>query len=323
MSFKRISVLGISLVTAAFVTVAPPATADEGRFYVVPGAQWMDFDSDRGLSDDWDFSLGAGYGITDNVALEIAATRITMNANNLAGRDRLRQIRLDLIYNVDNSIGRLAPYFVAGMGDNSFRELSNEGIVNFGAGLSYRFNDRFSWRTGARTFYGLDSRAYDFGIDTGLVIRLGPDRTPRVEPTPPPVVEPEPQPRIVEEVLRIELAVQFEFDRSYVQPQYYADIRQVADFLAEHPNTVAELGGHTCNIGTAEYNQGLSERRANAVRQVLIDEFGVSPNRVTAVGYGLTQPVASNNTDEGRQRNRRVESVISTTVQRTVMDGAQ
>lgn len=329
MSFNKISAWSISLATAAFVAISSIAVADEGRFYVVPGAQWMDFDSDRGLSDDWDFSFGGGYGVTDNIALELAATRITMNSNNLAGRDRLRQIRLDLIYNVDNTVGRLAPYFLVGIGDNTFRELDNEGFLNFGTGLSYRFTDRISWRIGARTFYAPESSAYDFGIDTGLVFRLGPDRTPRAEPTPAPVVAPEPEPepepatRIVEEVARIELAVQFEFDRSYVQPEYYADIRRVADFLAEHPGTVAELGGHTCNIGTEEYNQGLSERRATAVRQVLIDEFGVNPNRVTARGYGELQPITSNNTDEGRQRNRRVESVISTTVRREVPVGAQ
>ena len=126
---------------------------------------------------------------------------------------------------------------------------------------------------------------------------------------------------MVEEVARIQLDVQFEFDRYEVRPAYFADIRRVADFLAEHPDTVAELGGHTCNIGTEEYNQGLSERRANAVRQVLIDEFGVSPSRVTARGYGESQPIASNNTQEGRERNRRVESVLSTTVQRPAREG--
>jgi len=337
MSSKKISVLVVSLV-AAVVMMTQSAVADQGRFYLVPGVQWMDFDSDRGLSDDWDFSLGWGYGVTDNVALELAATRMTMNADNLAGRDRLRQIRLDLIYNVSNEVGRLAPYFVAGMGDSNYRELNDEGFLNFGTGLSYRFNDRMSLRAGARTFYGVDSKAYDFGVETGLVIRLGPDRTTRTEPTPAPAVverEPEPEcpdvppeyavdergcPIIIEEVARVEVEVQFEFDRYEVRPAYFAEIRQVADFLAEHPDVVAELGGHTCNIGTEEYNQGLSERRANAVRQVLINEFGVSPGRLTARGYGESQPIASNNTQDGRERNRRVESVLSTTVQRPLLE---
>lgn len=316
MDMKRFGKFGAAVALGTMMMVSA-AVADEGRFYVVPGLQWMDFDSERQLEDDWGLSFGFGYGLTDNLNIELSGTRITADRRN-GGEDRLRQFRLDMLYTLDNNIGSVSPYFVGGVGDNSFRVNRNETLLNLGAGLSYRFNDRVSWRTGARTFFGIDDSTYDFGIDTGLVFRLGPAPVQeRVEPTPPPpppVAEPEPI--IIEEVARIELAVQFEFDRSFVDPQYYEDIRRVADFLAEHSDVIADVEGHTCNIGTAEYNQGLSERRANAVRDVLINEFGVAPNRVRAAGYGESQPIASNNTREGRERNRRVESVMSTVVQR-------
>ena len=86
--------------------------------------------------------------------------------------------------------------------------------------------------------------------------------------------------------------------------------------MTANPGTVASIGGHTDSVGTETYNQGLSERRAAAVRQVLIDRFNIGSARLTATGYGEMQPVASNATPQGRERNRRVESVLSSTVQR-------
>ena len=119
----------------------------------------------------------------------------------------------------------------------------------------------------------------------------------------------------VEEVARVELLVNFEFDRSEVRPQYFDEIEEVADFMEQYPDVVIELEGHTDSRGAADYNQGLSERRANAVRQVLLDRFNVSAARVSASGFGESQPIASNDTDAGRADNRRVITVIIKTLQ--------
>lgn len=349
-SIKKNGARILAFVLAALFMSSQIAVADEGRFYIVPGVQWMDFDSDRELDDQSGYMFGLGYGLTDRLALELAYTRQAPDKV-AGGRERLRQYRLDLIYGLDNSIGSLTPYFVGGMGDNTFRDTNEfDTFLNFGAGLRYRFTDRVAWRAGARTYFGMDDSTYDFGLDTGLIFHLGSARTQeRVAPTPPPEPAepayvdsdgdgvpdhldecPDTPPGhavdergcsiIIEEVAQIEMQVQFEFDRAEVRPEFYSEIRNVAQFLEEHTDTVAELEGHTCSIGPEEYNQGLSERRANAVRQVLIDEFGVHPGRVTTVGYGESRPVASNDTREGRERNRRTVSVLSTTVQRPVME---
>jgi OOP family OmpA-OmpF porin len=76
--------------------------------------------------------------------------------------------------------------------------------------------------------------------------------------------------------------------------------------LKQNPEIKVEIQGHTDHIGTAVYNQGLSENRAKAVRDYLVRQ-GIASYRLTAEGYGLTQPVASNDTEEGRAKNRRVE----------------
>ncbi len=68
------------------------------------------------------------------------------------------------------------------------------------------------------------------------------------------------------------------------------------------------MAGHTDNVGNPRRNQQLSEQRAQAIRQYLVDH-GIDGGRIEAVGYGDTQPVASNDTEEGRQQNRRIEAV--------------
>ena len=87
------------------------------------------------------------------------------------------------------------------------------------------------------------------------------------------------------------------------------ELDKVILLMNENPSLVVEISGHTDNTGTSEYNQGLSERRAGSVKNYLI-EYGISSSRMTAVGYGLTKPVASNETEEGRAENRRTELKI-------------
>ena len=136
---------------------------------------------------------------------------------------------------------------------------------------------------------------------------------PVVEPAPAPVPEPAPvppPPPPVQEKVTIALNVEFDTNKAVVKEKYYDEIKRVADFMKEFPDTTCEIGGHTDNVASAAYNQKLSEKRANSVRQYLIDKFGIDGSRLTAAGYGLTKPIASNDTEEGRQKNRRVEAVM-------------
>jgi OOP family OmpA-OmpF porin len=113
-----------------------------------------------------------------------------------------------------------------------------------------------------------------------------------------------------ETLVTITLNVEFDSDKAVVKDKYRNEIKKVADFMKKYPNTTAVIEGHTDNTNTAAYNQKLSEARANSVRQYLINNFEIKASRLTAVGYGLTKPIASNNTEEGRQKNRRVQAVI-------------
>ncbi len=102
------------------------------------------------------------------------------------------------------------------------------------------------------------------------------------------------------------LLVFFDFDKSELKGESKPDLNRAIEFLRQNPSITVEIAGHTDSVGNDSYNKKLSQSRADAVRQYLI-QGGVETRRMAAIGYGEEQPIASNSTDEGRARNRRVE----------------
>jgi outer membrane protein OmpA-like peptidoglycan-associated protein len=104
--------------------------------------------------------------------------------------------------------------------------------------------------------------------------------------------------------------VLFDSGRAQLRPGASRVIARLAEFLREYPDRTLAIEGFTDSVGNDEYNAELSARRADAVRAALMDA-GVAGTRIATRGYGEDYPVASNDTPDGRQRNRRVEIVIS------------
>ncbi|MEJ5349062.1 MAG: OmpA family protein [Desulfosoma sp.] len=104
--------------------------------------------------------------------------------------------------------------------------------------------------------------------------------------------------------------VLFDFNSSVLKPGAYSEIERVAQVLNRYPETRIIVEGHTDSIGSLQYNQQLSERRAQSVKDALVNR-GVNPARIDTIGYGETRPIASNETEAGRQLNRRVTIVIT------------
>jgi len=98
----------------------------------------------------------------------------------------------------------------------------------------------------------------------------------------------------------------FDFDKYNIKPRFYPELDAVVKVLNKNPSVKIRIEGNTDNIGTAKYNMGLSERRANSVMQYLVNA-GIDKNRLSAIGYGFSKPIATNATDAGRALNRRVE----------------
>ena len=107
----------------------------------------------------------------------------------------------------------------------------------------------------------------------------------------------------------MESGILFGFDSDKLTPQAVKSVEEMAKVLKKYEDTEIVIEGHTDNKGSAQYNHKLSERRAKEVASRL-KELGVGNNRLTTKGYGLDQPVASNDTEAGRTQNRRVEVAI-------------
>lgn len=224
---------------------------------------------------------------------------------------------------------------------------SKDTIGNLGLGAYYRINDALSLRGEGRAVYNFDNDWWEGMALAGLNVVLGGHLAPAapvVEPTP---VEPAPVvitdgdddqdgvpnsidkcpgtplnvvvdadgcPRQlnVDDALRMELRVFFDNDKTIIKDQYKPEIQKVAEKMNEYPNSTASIEGHASKTGpSARYNQRLSEARANAVKSMLVNQFGVAPSRINTVGYGYDRPIADNNTAEGRAMNRRVYAIIT------------
>ena len=236
---------------------------------------------------------------------------------------------LDLvkIWQINDTFGI---YGLVGAGYQHFSHKSNDKVEKGGfaqAGLGLRFNltERVALKLEARELigfrHGKGKELYTLGLGFGLGERY------EALPAPAAVIGDEdgdgvldnvdrcpgtPKGHVVDEwgcekVIRLDLGVLFAFDSTEITTAYAEKIKEVSDLLVANPDYTVMLEGHTDSIGSAKYNQGLSERRAAAVAKVLM-ENGVAANRISTVGYGKTQPIADNATKEGRAKNRRVDA---------------
>ncbi len=227
---------------------------------------------------------------------------------------------------------------------------SKDTIGNLGLGAMYRINDALSLRGEARAIHNFDNNWWEGMALAGLEVVLGghlaptvavpPMQEPVVDNTPVVVVDdldsdgdgvpdsidacPDtpmnvvvdergcPVPVDITDELKMELRVFFDNDKSTIKNQYKPEIAKVAEKMREYPNSTARIEGHASKTGpSARYNQRLSEARAVAVKSMLTNEFGIEPNRLTTVGYGYNNPIAPNDTEEGRAMNRRVYAIIT------------
>lgn len=120
---------------------------------------------------------------------------------------------------------------------------------------------------------------------------------------------------ILKETRSFNLKVNFANASFVIPDEQKADIASLAKFMTEYPQTGVVIEGHTDDRGSDAYNQKLSENRAKAVADSLINDFGIAAGRVSSVGKGETSPIADNNTAEGRAENRRVVALVSATVE--------
>lgn len=117
-------------------------------------------------------------------------------------------------------------------------------------------------------------------------------------------------PEQTSKLLSVELNVLFDTGKADINPRFYTELKDLAQFLQDNPTSNVVIEGHTDSQGSAELNQELSQQRATAIANVLVDSFRIASDRVKGIGYGATRPVASNDTEDGRRENRRVVAEV-------------
>jgi OOP family OmpA-OmpF porin len=195
--------------------------------------------------------------------------------------------------------------------------------LHLGLGAEYKFAPNWSlageWTRSASKIAGSSLRNDNFTLGVNYYFGGAPAApapapvvaiAPAPAPAPAPVAAPQPMPETWKTLLEnkpvcIEGA-NFEFDSAKLRSGEIQKLEEVVSFSEKYKDAQLESSGHTCNIGTEEYNQKLSERRAASVKAYLTGK-GVAADRIATVGYGESKPIADNKTRAGREQNRRVE----------------
>lgn len=327
---KLKNTLGVAIGSLIAATSFSALAQGQGAVEVEAFGKHYFTDSSRDVQRDGElYGAGISYFLTEDVSLGLSYGEYhDLTSQDPLGTDGHKNIKgsltsLDATYHFGQPGVGLRPYVSAGAAHQSIGQAARGGrdsstFANVGTGVKYYFTENFFAKASVDGMYNIDADEAEWmaglgvGLNFGGTTRQVAQVEPTPEPAPAPIVDTEPEPE--PELVRVELDVKFDFDRAQVREESYSDIKNLADFMQQYPQTSTVVEGHTDSVGTDQYNQRLSERRAQAVREVLVNQYGVESQRVDSVGYGESRPVADNNTEEGRQINRRVEAEVETQV---------
>mgnify|MGYP000692652636 CR=1 FL=1 len=336
----------------SFVASAAPTAEDlQDRVF---GSVFLEYympDLDKANSAEWQNAekgngtgLNIGYYINKEWAIRAEFARQDLNRA-VAGKDvEGNRAGIDVLYNIGTS-----PFYVLG-GVKHFTTGRSASAANMGVGANYFATENLAIFAEANRYQGISESFADAGIKIGLTYVFG--SAPQAAPTPAPQPAPAPAPAPVigdadqdgvtddkdqcantpitdkvdtvgcsiftETSVRIDLNAQFDNDSSVVKSEYQADIEKLANFLKRFPNTDVEIAGHASNVGAPAYNMALSQRRADAVAEVLVTQYGIDRSRVNAVGYGVTKPRASGKSAAAHAVNRRIEGHVTASMKEAV-----
>ena len=344
----------MSRIALAMLVAAPLAAANAG-VTVTPlmlGYTMFDTQHNNGGNDgsltssvelDDDLFVGAALGVelTPWLGFEAEYSQIKGDASN-GGEYKGQNIAGNFYATSDlitkNYDSKIKPYVLLGAGHYKYdvegangvgyiRDGEEGTLGNAGVGAFFRLNDALSLRTEARGTYHFDEKFWNYTALAGLNVVLGghlKPAAPVVEVAPVETVAPvQPAPQELTEDLNMELRVFFDTNKSNIKDQYKPEIAKVAEKLVEYPNATARIEGHTDNTGPRALNERLSLARANSVKSSLVNEYNVDPARLSTQGFAWDQPIADNNTKEGRAMNRRVFATITGSRTVTVEQQAQ
>ncbi len=314
----------IALAMAIGAVFAAPLSLhaqDAESFYVGGNLNHYLFDHER-FTDDANEStvLGGnvGYRMAGPIALELGY-------GESIGDEDVDALTFSTYYYMNRSASGLAPYLVASFSSISFDDTAHltdgddtSEQLGVGFGVSKMIASQLEVKGGAQLLFlgGEDSSSMDLAYNLGVNYYFSgaaPAPAPVAEAAPAPAPAPAPAAAPQTRTITVKLNVEFEFDKADVRAIYGDELNAVANAMKAHNDIQLVLEGHTDAKGTDEYNQDLSQRRVDAVKAKLAQDYGIAVGRISSVGYGESRPVADNATDEGRARNRRVVGELSFT----------
>ncbi len=290
-------------------------------------------DSDRRIDDSFDLHYGVNFGrfFSPNFSLDLRIDRYQFDFEDVtpAASNRFKLMSYGLLGRYHFNKGSdTRPYVMLGTGIQEHDSAYDEGrdiFASLGLGIHQTYTDNFSMRFETEYRYDNDRDTFnrsggfnDFLVTLGFNYSFGPkprapEPAPAPEPVrapapvPPPAPAPAPEPEVVFE---FDATVGFGLNSAQLQPGAVAELNEAVALLNLHPELARiEVAGHTCDLGEADYNRSLSQRRAESVRNYLV-ENGIDANRLTVRGYGEDRPKLPNRSESDRQENRRVELIV-------------
>ncbi len=291
---------------------------------------------------DLSYKIFGGYQVNKNFAVEagyfnlgkFGYTATTVPAGSLTGKIKLQGLNIDAVGMLPfaekfSAFGRIGAQYAqardtfTGTGAVIVTDPnSGKSSINYkaGVGLQYDFNRSLGMRAEIERHRINDAIGSTGDFNTysmGLVYRFGQHATParKVSRS---VANAAAAPIRVIVPLAVKtqkycsiLDIEFEVKQDEIQREEKEKLAVVGTFMKKYPNTTALIEGHSDNVGTSEFNLKLSQKRADSVVSYLVNELKIASSRLSAVGYGETRPVADNDTQEGRQANRRINAVIA------------
>ena len=304
-------------------------------------ADWEQIEAGRGLGIDLEKIINEQW----NARFELAKDRYDIKNGN--DTDYGTRFGLDAIYKIEDT----NLYLFAGV--KRFNNVKSYNAVNVGAGYSHQVSDRFSLYGEAVIYRDVDYGYTDQGVKVGLKYAFGDvkkstvskpvaqaalataavqavtivdtdndgisDENDHCNNTPANVkVDSTGCTLFSEKAVQIDLNIPFGNNSAQLKATAMNDIQRLADFMKEYKNTSVVIEGHSSAVGSSKYNLTLSQKRADAVKSVLVNKFNIEESRLASKGLGETRLISKGNSKTDHEVNRRVVARIETTVKDVV-----
>jgi OmpA-OmpF porin, OOP family len=303
------------------------AQEQASTFSLTPYFGGYHFDSDQRLSNEPVYGLSLGYNFTKYFGLAASGEYISSDyrlPGNSSRSSRINNYRVGGVFNLIPE-SRIVPFVFTGIGLQSIdysREIHNrrDSAVDFGAGLKFFFTERLALKGDYRQIYISNNSMKNSEYTLGLSFYFGgakpnpvilhnattgfKSETAAIEKAEKPVAvvilvaEPEEEEKVMAAAVEPKIIVlafedvHFDFNKSTLKPGAQTILKRNIQLLKDNPKAQIRIAGYTSASGTDEYNQKLSERRADAVQEYLVKEGVITGDRLSTIGYGETNPVA-------------------------------